>query len=157
MIAKTASANWRACEGLSPYQHSGSRLRPRASSPCASIRFGQGGERGSYSVITRAPFTPRVQPAEAGRFLEDNILPHFELIALSADDYKAVLRSCTNAGLIGGVVFDALHLRGARRRTAIAFYTFNVKDFRSLAPEDLADRIAGLRPAMSAFSRHSAR
>jgi predicted nucleic acid-binding protein len=34
---------------------------------------------GFYSVLTRAPFSPRVHPGEAGRFLEDNILPHFEL------------------------------------------------------------------------------
>ena len=33
-----------------------------------------------YSVLTRAPFSPRVHPSEAGRFLEDNILPHFELV-----------------------------------------------------------------------------
>ena len=95
-----------------------------------------------YSVLTRAPFTPRVHPAEAGRFLDDNILPYFELIALSADDYKAVLRSCTNAGLAGGVVFDALHLHSAQKADCDRIYTFNVKDFRSLAPADLADKIA---------------
>lgn len=39
-----------------------------------------------YSVITRAPFTPRVHPAEAGRFLDENVLPYFELLAISADD-----------------------------------------------------------------------
>ena len=35
-----------------------------------------------YLVITRTPFTPRVRPVEASRFLDDNILPYFELIAL---------------------------------------------------------------------------
>lgn len=54
-----------------------------------------------YSVLTRAPFTPRIHPTEAGRLLDDNILPYFDLIALSAADYKPVLRSCTNACLIG--------------------------------------------------------
>jgi predicted nucleic acid-binding protein len=95
-----------------------------------------------YSVLTRAPFSPRVHPAEAGRFLDDNILPYFELIALSADDYKAVLRSGANNGLIGGVVFDALHLYSAQKARCDRIYTFNVKDFRSLAPADLADRIS---------------
>lgn len=95
-----------------------------------------------YSVITRAPFTPRVHPAEAGRFLDDNILPYFELIALSADDYRAVLRSSTSSGLIGGVVFDALHLRSAQKAECDRIYTFNVKDFRALALSDLADKIA---------------
>ena len=95
-----------------------------------------------YSVLTRAPFTPRVHPAEAGRFLDDNILPYFELVALSVSDYKAVLRSCANAGLIGGVVFDALHLHSARKAGCDRVCTFNVKDFRALAPSDLAGRIA---------------
>ena len=95
-----------------------------------------------YSVLTRAPFTPRVHPAEVGRFLDDNILPYFELVELSADDYKTVLQSCSNAGLIGGVVFDALHLHSAQKAGCDRIYTFNVKDFRSLAPADLAGKIA---------------
>lgn len=95
-----------------------------------------------YSVITRAPFTPRVHPAEAGRFLNDNILPYFELIALSAQDYKAVLRSCTDAGLIGGLFFDALHLHSAQKANCDRIYTFNVKDFRSLASAEFAGKIA---------------
>lgn len=95
-----------------------------------------------YSALTRAPFTPRVHPAEAGRFLDDNVLPYFELIALSASDYKAVLRSCTNAGLIGGMVFDALHLHSARKAGCERIYTFNVKDFRALAPFELSGKIA---------------
>ena len=93
-------------------------------------------------MLTRAPFTPRVHPAEAGRFLDENVLPYFELIALSAEDYKAVLRSCTNAGLIGGVVFDALHLHSAQKARCDRIYTFKLKDFRTLAPAGLANKIA---------------
>jgi predicted nucleic acid-binding protein len=94
-----------------------------------------------YSVLTRAPFTPRVHPIEAGQFLDDNILPYFELVTLSADDYKAILRSCSIAGLIGGVVFDALHLHSAQKAGCDRIYTFNVKDFRSLAQPDSAAKI----------------
>jgi predicted nucleic acid-binding protein len=94
-----------------------------------------------YSVLTRAPFTPRVHPAEAGRFLHDNILPYFELVALSANDYKAVLRSCANAGLVGGVVFDALHLHSALKARCDRVYTLNLKDFRVLAPKELEARV----------------
>jgi predicted nucleic acid-binding protein len=94
-----------------------------------------------YSVLTRAPFSPRVHPAEAGRLLEDNILPHFELVALSPDDYKTVLASCAKAGWIGGVVYDALHLHCAQKAGCQRIYTFNVKDFRALAPSGLQDKI----------------
>ena len=95
-----------------------------------------------YSVLTRAPFIPRVHPSEASRFLDDNVLPYFELIALSGSDYKAVLRSCANAGLIGGMVFDALHLHSAQKAGCDRVYTFNVKDFRAFAPSSLAGKIA---------------
>lgn len=94
-----------------------------------------------YSVLTRAPFTPRIHPAEAGRLLDDNVLPFFELTALSAGDYKAVLRSCSNAGLIGGAIFDVLHLHSAQKAGCDRVYTFNVKDFRAFAPVDFQDKI----------------
>lgn len=94
-----------------------------------------------YSVLTRAPFRPRVHPAEAGRLLEDNLLPHLELVTLSAEDYRDVLNACAAAGLIGGVVFDALHLRAARKAGCDRIYTFNVRDFRALASDDLQEKI----------------
>ena len=94
-----------------------------------------------YSVLTRAPFNPRVHPLEAERFLNDNILPYFDLIPLSAEDYKAVLTSCAKVGLIGAVVFDALHLQSAKKAACDRIYTFNLKDFRSLASAEQSDKI----------------
>ncbi len=95
-----------------------------------------------YSVMTRAPFTPRIHPAEAGRFLEDNVLPFFELIALTAADYKAVLRSSVNAGSTGGVIFDALHLQCAQKAGCDRLYTFNLKEFLALATDSMRSKIA---------------
>ncbi|MFN0100504.1 MAG: type II toxin-antitoxin system VapC family toxin [Bryobacteraceae bacterium] len=94
-----------------------------------------------YSVLTRAPFIPRIHPADAGRSLEENILPYFELVAISAGDYKTVLRSCANAGFVGGIIFDALHLHCAIKAKCERIYTFNVKDFRALAPKELEHKI----------------
>jgi predicted nucleic acid-binding protein len=94
-----------------------------------------------YSVLTRAPFVPRVHPVEAGRFLDDNVLPYFELSSPSAADYKNVLRSCAASGVIGGRVFDALHLFCAQKAGCDRIYTFNVRDFRTLAP-DLTGKIS---------------
>ncbi len=95
-----------------------------------------------YSVLTRAPFTPRIHPAEAGQFLDDNILPYFELLVLTAADYKAVLRSSVIAGLVGGVVFDALHLHCAEKAGCDRLYTFNLKDFLALATDSMRSKIA---------------
>ena len=35
---------------------------------------------------------------------------------------------------VGGVVFEALHLHCAQKAACDRIYTFNVKDFRALAP-----------------------
>ncbi|MBI3208447.1 MAG: type II toxin-antitoxin system VapC family toxin [Candidatus Solibacter usitatus] len=95
-----------------------------------------------YSVLTRAPFTPRVHPSEAGCFLEDNILPYFTLVALEAEDYKAVIRNCINQGLIGGVMFDVLHLHAAQKAGCDRVYTFNLRDFRRLSPSGFSGKIS---------------
>mgnify|MGYP001164593724 CR=1 FL=1 len=113
-------------------------VRDRACEGCVSTH----GLAEFYSVLTRAPFVPRIHPVEAGRLLDLNILPYFELIALSVVDYKAILRSCADAGLVGGVIFDVLHLHSAQKARCERIYTFNVKDFRALAPAELADKIA---------------
>ena len=52
---------------------------------------------------------------------------------LTAEDYQAVLHSCAAAGLIGGVIFDALHLYSSEKANCDRIYTFNVKDFLMLA------------------------
>jgi predicted nucleic acid-binding protein len=95
-----------------------------------------------YSVLTRAPFSPRVHPVEAGRFLDDNILPYLELIALSTNDYKVVLSSCSHAGWVGGMVYDALHMHSARKAQCDRIYTFNLKDFRVIASPDMLEKIS---------------
>ena len=94
-----------------------------------------------YSVLTRAPFVPRVHPAEAGRFLEVSVLPYFQVVTVSADDYRAVLSRCANNGIAGGRVYDALHVYSAAMAGCDRIYTFDVKDFRFVAPEELKDKI----------------
>ena len=94
-----------------------------------------------YSVLTRAPFQPRIHPAEAGRFLEDSILPFMEIVALSSEDYQAALKLCIHASLPGSVIFEALHLIGAQKARCNWLYTFNVKDFRTLASGEWLEKI----------------
>lgn len=93
-----------------------------------------------YAVITRAPITPPIYPGEAWRLLEQNILPHFRVAALSATEYKSVLRRASENGWIGGLVYDALHLAVAINNHCERIYTFDLRHFHQLAPE-LAQRI----------------
>lgn len=54
-----------------------------------------------------------------------------------AEFYSALIK----AGLVGGVLFDALHLCGAQKAGCDRIYTFNVKDFRALATDAFRDKI----------------
>lgn len=93
-----------------------------------------------YSVLTRAPFTPPVYPSEAWQILEQSFVPNLEVVTLSGKEYRDVIRDCAARGVAGGLVYDALHLRCAEKAGCERVYTFNVKEFRRLAPQ-LEDRI----------------
>lgn len=47
-----------------------------------------------YSVLTRAPFTPRIYPGEAWQMIEHNFLPHLKIVPLSAREYREIVKRC---------------------------------------------------------------
>ncbi len=94
-----------------------------------------------YSVLTRTPFVPPVYPLEAWQLLEESILPHFNLIGLTPGEYSELVHQCAREGWTGGRVYDAIHLRSAQKARCDRIYTFNVRDFRALAPAGLEDKI----------------
>jgi len=93
-----------------------------------------------WAVLTKLPVSPRINPVEARLILENNVLKHFKLIALTPEMYEKAVSACVNHGMQGGAVYDALLLECARASGAGRIYTFNLRDFRRLAP-DLTDRI----------------
>jgi predicted nucleic acid-binding protein len=95
-----------------------------------------------YSVLTRTPFKPPLYPSEAWQIIEGMILPHMELVTLTSREYREVVRHCAVSGWVGGKVHDAVHLRCAQKAECDRIYTFNVRDFRTLAPSGQADKIA---------------
>ncbi len=95
-----------------------------------------------YSVLTRTPFRPPLYPNEVWQIIEAMILPHMELVTLSAKEYQEVVRQCSRSGWIGGKIHDAVHLRCAQKAGFDRLYTFNVKDFRALASDEFRGRIA---------------
>jgi predicted nucleic acid-binding protein len=95
-----------------------------------------------YSVLTRTPFKPPIYPREAWQIIEEMILPHMEMVTLKPKEYQEVVRHCAASGWAGGRIHDAIHLRCAQKAECDRVYTFNVKDFRALAPVGLADKIS---------------
>ena len=90
-----------------------------------------------YAALTRLPVQPRIHPLEAARIVTDNILPHFEVCTLGKEDYLEALNTMANGGWSGAKIYDALLLRCAARCTVDRIYTFNLGDFKQLAPASL--------------------
>jgi len=95
-----------------------------------------------FSVLTRLPGTLKCSPAMAHAVLKGNLLTRAKalVVALETDDYVAILDDLASKNLAGGVIFDALHVRAARRHKA-RIVTFNQRDFTRLVPDPTNDLI----------------
>ena len=94
-----------------------------------------------FSAFTRLPMVPRIHPAEATRMVEENLLPHFEIVPVAKSDYLEAMNITANGGWVGGKIYDALLLCCAARVDVDRIYTFNLNDFRLLAPASLQSKI----------------
>jgi predicted nucleic acid-binding protein len=96
-----------------------------------------------YAALTRLPVQPRIHPVEAARIVTENILPHFEVVAPGKEDYLEALNAMGSGGWVGAKIYDALLLRCAAKCAVERIYTFNLGDFRQLAPLGLREKICG--------------
>ncbi len=94
-----------------------------------------------YASLTRLPVEPRIHPTEAARIVTDNLLPHFKAVPVDEMDYLEALRTVKDGAWIGAKIYDALLLRCAGKCNVDRIYTFNLRDFRLLAPRDLQGKI----------------
>jgi predicted nucleic acid-binding protein len=94
-----------------------------------------------FAALTRLLVQPRIHPVEAGRIVTDNILPYFEFVSLGKEDYLEALNTTASGGWIGTKIYDALLLRCAARCGIERIYTFNLEDFKQLAPAGLREKI----------------
>lgn len=94
-----------------------------------------------YAALTRLPVRPRIHPVEAARIVTDNIVPHFEIVSLGKKDYLEALNTMASGGWMGAKIYDALLLRCAARCAVERIYTFNLGDFKQLAPAGLQEKI----------------
>jgi predicted nucleic acid-binding protein len=91
-----------------------------------------------YAVLTGLPVKPKITPATAMRLVEANVLRSAKVISLSASDYRTALRRMSEAGLSGGVVYDALIATSARKAGVDRLLTMNTKDSLRVWPEGKA-------------------
>ena len=94
-----------------------------------------------FAALTRLPVQPRIHPVEAARIVIENILPHFEVVPLRKEDYLEAMNTMASGGWSGAKIYDALLLGCAARSMVERIYTFNLGDFRQLAPPALQENI----------------
>jgi len=88
-----------------------------------------------YSVLTTLPLSPRISPSAAARIIRENLERYAEIVPLEVADYRDVVHYLADAGLGGGIIYDALAYRAAIQAGAEVVLTFNPKDFRRVWPD----------------------
>jgi predicted nucleic acid-binding protein len=87
-----------------------------------------------YSVLTRLPISPRISPTLAQQLIEQN-LKDFDIIPLTPEDYKNVIKQMVNLKLIGGAIFDALIAQVAVKTNSDYLLTNNPNHFTRISME----------------------
>jgi len=94
----------------------------------------------TYAILTRLPHVPRISSIQASALIADNIVKHFSVTALTGKEYGELCAKLGQNNVVGGKVYDVLHLACAEKCGADRIYTFNVREFTQLGGK-LADRI----------------
>ncbi len=82
-------------------------------------------------MLTRLPLRPAIPPPVALQLIEEN-LRGFQTIALSAANYRAVLRRLEKLNLAAGAIYDALIAQAALKARVERLLTLNPGHFRRL-------------------------
>ncbi|OGW19596.1 MAG: hypothetical protein A2077_00970, partial [Nitrospirae bacterium GWC2_46_6] len=85
-----------------------------------------------YAVLTTLPVSPRISPDIAWRLIQEDVINIAEITALSAADYKTVIKKLKDDGFSGGIIYDALICATAVKAGAETLLTLNSADFKRL-------------------------
>ncbi|MHB1686764.1 MAG: type II toxin-antitoxin system VapC family toxin [Ignavibacteriaceae bacterium] len=88
-----------------------------------------------YSVLTSAPFKPKIAPIIAKQLIENNIKNIAKTIYLTDKDYFKILEKMGNSNISGGIVYDAIIVECALNAKVDEILTLNSKDFLRLTNE----------------------
>lgn len=89
-----------------------------------------------FSVLTTAPFKPRISPSDARRLLEKNIENEANILTLSIAEHFGIIDDLCGSGLTGGIIYDAIVVKCAQVAGVKNIITLNSRDFNRLLPDD---------------------
>jgi predicted nucleic acid-binding protein len=87
-----------------------------------------------YAVLSTLPIKPRISPAVAWRLIHDNIESISKIISLTSGEYSAVVKRISEAGLAGGIIYDALIAKVAQKAKIGRLLTLNSDHFKLVWP-----------------------
>ena len=85
-----------------------------------------------YAVATRLPEEFRLNPADAGRLVEEELLGRLQVVDLPASARLELVREAVRERVAGGRLYDAHIAETARRAGARLVVTDNVRHFSML-------------------------
>lgn len=85
-----------------------------------------------YSVLTSAPFKPKITSEIAKQLIKNNIKPFAKIVYLSDKDYFTIVDKMSSSGLVGGIAYDAIIIKCALNSKVDKILTLNSKDFLRL-------------------------
>jgi predicted nucleic acid-binding protein len=88
-----------------------------------------------YSVLTSAPFKPKITPQIVNRLIENNVKEIAKTIYLTDEDYFKIVENMSNSNFSGGLVYDAIIVECALKAKVDEILTLNSKDFLRLTNE----------------------
>jgi predicted nucleic acid-binding protein len=90
-----------------------------------------------YAAMTALPVKPMLPPQQVILFVQE-VRDRMTLVSLDEREYFDTIQRTATAGFTSGRVYDALLLRCAAKVKAQTIYTWNLKHFKAIAPEQAA-------------------
>lgn len=91
-----------------------------------------------YAVLTTLPVKPRIASGIARRLIHENIEQIAQVVSLTPNDYKVIIKQLSEKGMTGGIIYDALIARVAEKSKVDRLLTLNISHFRKIWPGDPA-------------------
>jgi predicted nucleic acid-binding protein len=83
----------------------------------------------TFATLTGGKLGMRVDADVAAKMIRESVVPCVSFLELSVDEILEAQASARQHGVLGGGVYDHLHLVAARKVNADVLYTINLGDF----------------------------
>jgi predicted nucleic acid-binding protein len=87
-----------------------------------------------FATMTALPVKDVIPPEQVLLFVQE-VRDRFTIVTLTEDDYLETIERTAARGLTSGRIYDALLLKCAAKAKAQTIYTWNLRHFQAIAPQ----------------------